>query len=156
MRFRVRHLTRYGYDRAVPLGALTVRLRPRDDGTQRLASFSLACDPAPSGRSEMLDAEGISVTRLWFEGETSSLTVETSFEAETLRANPYDWVIDPGICVAPMRYGPREAAALTRELRFGGDPAAADLSDEILKESAGSASAFLSLLCSRIAATVVH
>ncbi|HEX9695045.1 MAG TPA: transglutaminase family protein [Actinomycetota bacterium] len=156
MRFRVRHVTRYDYDRPVALGPLTVRLRPRDDGTQRLDSFSLACDPLPSGRSEMLDAEGTPVTRLWFDGESPSLVVETVFEAETLRVNPYDWVVDPDASVVPMRYAPQQAAALSREMRFGGDAAAADLSDAIAAEAGGSATVFLSLLCARIAATVVH
>lgn len=135
---------------------MTVRLRPRGDGTQRLDAFTLTSDPAPVGRSEMIDAEGNPVTRLWFDDPSDGLTIETAFDATTLRSNPYDWVMDPDTCLAPMRYDSHTALALARELRFGGDAAAADLSDEIVKESGGSAPAFLSLLCSRIAASVVH
>lgn len=156
MRFRVRHRTRYDYDRAVPLGALTIRLRPREDGIQRVLSYGLTCDPAPSGRAEMLDAEGIPITRLWFDEPAAALSIETTFAAEATRTNPYDWVMDPDACIAPMRYSERDTVALARELRFGGDAAAADLSDQVLAESGGSAPAFLSLLTARVAAAVVH
>lgn len=154
MRFRIRHLTRYDYDRAIPLGALTVRLRPRDDGTQRLESFEIVCDPAPVGRSDLLDAEGIPVTRLWFDDPAERLTIETRADVVTLRQNPYDWVMDPDACVAPMRYS--DDSALVREIGFGGDPAAGSLAREILGEAGGSAPAFLALLTKRIADTVVH
>lgn len=94
------------------------------------------------------------MTRLWFDDSVKGLTIETGASVVTLRDNPYDWVVDPDVCVAPMRYA--DGRALVREVAFGGDAAAAALAREILSEAGGSAPAFLALLTKRIADNVVH
>ena len=93
MRFRVRHTTRYRYSRPVFLEPHTVRLRPRCDASQRLKSFQLQIEPEPAILSEALESEGNDVTYAWFEGTTERLLVHSEFEVETLRENPFDYIL---------------------------------------------------------------
>jgi transglutaminase-like putative cysteine protease len=103
--FRTRHLTRLDYSRAVFLEPLTVRLRPRSDCTQRLLDFDMHVEPAPTGRSECLGAEGNTETLLWFEGHHASLTITATSTVETLRANPFDHIVtEPHALRLPMDY----------------------------------------------------
>jgi transglutaminase-like putative cysteine protease len=93
MRFSIAHTTRYCYDAPVHLEPHIFRLRPRDDGAQRLLRYSLAITPAPAGRADLLDREGNVVTQVWFTGEVRSLEVRSQFEAETTRENPFDFLL---------------------------------------------------------------
>lgn len=86
MRFRVRHLTTYTYSEPVRLGPHRLRLRPRTGDGGELLRFALEIDPPPAGRSEGLDADGNSVTRVWFDGETTRLAVRSEFEFRTAAA----------------------------------------------------------------------
>lgn len=93
MRFSVVHTTRYRYDAPVHLEPHTFRLRPREDGGQHLLHHSLLITPAPAGRADLLDREGNVVTHAWFTGELESLEVRSEFEVETLRQNPFDFLL---------------------------------------------------------------
>ena len=93
MHFRVHHTTSYRYSRPVFLEPHTVRLRPRCDLSQRLRSFRLRLEPEPAIVSEALDSEDNDVAYTWFEGMTETLLVRTEFEVETLRGNPFDYVM---------------------------------------------------------------
>jgi transglutaminase-like putative cysteine protease len=106
MRFEIDHLTRYEYSRAVFLEPHTFRLRPRSDTFQRLVRFQLQIEPKPVVLSEALDVEGNVVAHAWFSGMTDSLAMRVSFEAETLRPNPFDYllVLDQTADELPLRY----------------------------------------------------
>jgi transglutaminase-like putative cysteine protease len=93
MRFSVVHTTRYRYDAPVHLEPHTFRFRPRDDGSQRLVHHALEISPAPAGRAELLDREGNVVTQAWFTGQIQTLEVRSAFEVETLRENPFDFLL---------------------------------------------------------------
>src|SRR5262245_38452966 len=93
MRFSVVHTTRYRYDAPVYLEPHTFRFRPRDDGAQRLLRYSLEISPAAAGRADLLDREGNVVTQAWFTGQIETLEVRSEFEAETLRENPFDFLM---------------------------------------------------------------
>src|SRR5579872_4026389 len=93
MRVSVVHSTSYGYDAPVFLEPHLFRLRPRCDGAQRLLSYSLRIDPKPGGVTECLDQDGNAATQAWFSGAVSNLTVESAFELETLRENPFDFIL---------------------------------------------------------------
>lgn len=93
MRFSVAHTTRYTYDAPVHLDPHTFRLRPRDDGAQRLLRHALTITPNPAGRADLLDREGNVVTQAWFTGEIRTLEVRSEFEIETLRQNPFDYLL---------------------------------------------------------------
>src|SRR4051794_41152040 len=104
MRISVVHSTAYRYSAPVYLEPHTIRLRPREDGTQRLIAFALDVTPAPAGRSEFLDQDGNVVTQAWFLGVTEELVVRTSFQVETLRANPFDFLLLAQDRELPMQY----------------------------------------------------
>ncbi len=93
MRFSVVHSTRYRYDAPVHLEPHTFRLRPRDDGAQHLIRYSMAISPTPAGQATLLDREGNVITQAWFAGQTEELEVRTEFEVETLRENPFDFLV---------------------------------------------------------------
>ena len=93
MHFRVRHTTRYRYSKPVFLEPHTVRLRPRCDGSQRLHNFHLQIEPEPAIFSEVLDSEGNDVAYTWFEGSAETLLVRSEFDVETLRENPFDYIM---------------------------------------------------------------
>lgn len=105
MQFRARHMTRYRYSRPVFLEPHTVRLRPRCDASQRLRSFQLRIEPEPAILSEALDSEGNDVTYAWFDGTTETLLVMSVFEVETLRENPFDYILmSDGANSLPLAY----------------------------------------------------
>jgi len=93
VRISVTHSTLYRYSNAVYLEPHTVRLRPRQDGSQRLLQHQLSIAPAPAGQSECLDQDGNVVVEAWFDHPTHTLSVESMFSVETLRANPFDFLL---------------------------------------------------------------
>lgn len=93
MRISVVHSTVYRYQSAVYLEPHTVRLRPREDGAQRLLRYAIEILPEPSGSSAGLDQDGNVALQVWFREPVGELSVRTSFEVETLRANPFDFVL---------------------------------------------------------------
>jgi len=126
MRFEVAHLIRYTYERPVLLEPLIVRLRPRSDIFQRLVAFDLTVDPLPEGMSEMVDAEGNTLSQVWFLGLASMLTLRTTFAIETLRTNPFDYIVlDPEGLRMPMTYGDADRRALAWTVTITGTGTAA-------------------------------
>jgi transglutaminase-like putative cysteine protease len=93
MQFEIEHFTRYDYSRAVFLEPHTFRLRPRSDSFQRLIRYELKVDPKPVVLTEALDAEGNPVAHAWFSEITEFLELRVSFEAETFRANSFDYLL---------------------------------------------------------------
>jgi len=101
MRFSVVHTTRYRYDAPVHLEPHTFRLCPRQDGAQRVLRYELAIAPAPAGRTDGLDHEGNVITQSWFTGPLQVLEVRSTFEVETLRDNPFDFLLAQADRVLP-------------------------------------------------------
>jgi transglutaminase-like putative cysteine protease len=93
MHFSVVHTTSYRYDAAVHLEPHTFRLRPRDDSAQKLLRHALTITPIPAGRADLLDRENNIVTQAWFTGDVRSLEIRSEFEVETLRHNPFDFLL---------------------------------------------------------------
>jgi transglutaminase-like putative cysteine protease len=112
MRFRVHHETRYRYPGPVTLGPHVMRLRPREDASQRLLQYTLTIDPQPTLASEASDAEGNVVTHARFSGTTDALTVTTAFEVETTRENPFDYLPDADFASLPVRHPAQLSAVL--------------------------------------------
>jgi transglutaminase-like putative cysteine protease len=113
MKFAVSHTTRYLYDAPVILEPHTFRLFPRANGAQRVSAFQIEVDPPPSRLSESLDAENNGVHQVWFDDPVTRLVVRTSFEVETLRANPFDFILsDLSMATMPVVYPPEESATL--------------------------------------------
>ena len=93
MRIAATHSTVYRYDAPVTQEPHTVRLRPRTDASQRLLSFALQISPAPAGQCECLDRDGNVVLETWFDTSMRELAIQSSFEVETVRTNPFDFLL---------------------------------------------------------------
>ncbi|HMP90314.1 MAG TPA: transglutaminase family protein [Kiritimatiellia bacterium] len=105
MLFQIRHTTSYTYSRPVALDPHTLRVRPRNDGSQTLRNFTLEISPRPAGMTEFTDLEGNAAAQIWFNEMTDKLTILIISEVETLRENPYEFVLaDPGVMTLPVRY----------------------------------------------------
>ena len=104
MRISATHRTIYRYSEPVCLEPHVFRLRPRDDGTERVMAHSLSIDPVPAGRSNSIDAFGNSVVETWFWEPVKELSVLSAFEVETLRENPFDFLLPvPRLLELPLR-----------------------------------------------------
>jgi transglutaminase-like putative cysteine protease len=151
MRFAITHRTRYRYTRPVLLGPHVLRLRPRSDGSQRLLASRVRVQPRPAGWSECLDLDGNTVVHAWFDGLTAALAVIGTFTVETLRSNPYDFLLEPGAVLLPDG-GVGDDAMLTP---YRGRPEAdADVTafaDAVRREVGGQTLPFLSTLSRKIA-----
>lgn len=105
MFFEIAHTTTYSFSRPVFLESHTFRLRPRCDGSQRVIRFQLQIQPKPVGFSECLDVEGNSVVHAWFDGLTESLRATSQCEIESLRVNPFDYIVShPSVARLPAEY----------------------------------------------------
>ncbi|GAC1362216.1 MAG: transglutaminase family protein [Actinomycetota bacterium] len=155
MLFEVGHLTRFCYDRPVMLEPLIVRLRPRSDLFQRLISFEMSVDPAPQGISDLMDAEGNAISQVWFGGTWAALTLRTSCTVETLRSNPFDYVVlDSDRLAVPMHYPESDRRALRHYLDPPTEAPVAEFAADTLLSAGGGATSYLGELCARIASSV--
>ncbi|TVQ96468.1 MAG: transglutaminase family protein [Spirochaetaceae bacterium] len=123
MRYTIRHVTTYTFDRPVFLEPHTVRLTPRRDGAFHPTSNQLSVEPAPAGMSVGLDAWGNTVHRVWFSGLTDTLRIVSDCAGEALRTNPFDYLVETSVHVLPPRYTSGEQAALAACL--ASDPSSA-------------------------------
>ncbi|MBZ0251766.1 MAG: hypothetical protein K8I02_00365, partial [Candidatus Methylomirabilis sp.] len=152
MILEVRHRTRFAYSRPVFLDPLTVRLRPRSDCTQNVLAHTLRVEPEPAGSAEAADLDGASTVTLWFAGGHDRLEIEAWSRVETLRTNPFDFIVtDPGVRRVPACYARETEAALAPYLRRR-DPSVEgeEMARRTAAEAGGDTSAFLLLLARRL------
>ena len=113
MLFHIRHQLTYRYERPVFLEPMVLRLTPRQDPSQRLLRRHLSLDAPPAGLSRVLEADGNAVEVAWFDHQRDRLRIELELVVETLRHNPFDWIVtDPPASRLPMAYGPEERHSL--------------------------------------------
>ncbi len=93
MIFTVEHTIEYRYSKKVFIEPMTLRLRPRENGSQSLDHYQLSLTPNPAGRSQCLDLEGNPAHYAWFSGMYDALTIQSSFTARTHLKNPFDFII---------------------------------------------------------------
>ncbi len=153
MRFVANHLTRFRYGAPVHLETHAIRLRPRCDGSQRLLRFRLEIEPRPSLLAEFVDSEGNDVAQAWFSGPASELRVRTEFEVETLRKNPFEYILfGERPAQLPVDYAPAERRQLAGALERC-DPTAASVSEfarTLAHRAGGGTLAFLGALTSSL------
>ena len=113
MIFHIKHATRYRYTRPVFCEPMTLRLRPREEAAQRLLRFNLWIDPQPAGTCEFADVDGHTAVQIWFERPLTSLSIVVSSIVETLRSNPFDFLLSPEGVQVPLRYASPMRDALT-------------------------------------------
>ena len=114
MRFAIEHLLHYRYSQQVYLEPHVLRVRPRNDATQRIVSFQMDMDPAPAGMTDGIDAAGNEMTLVWFKDLHEYLNIVINIEVDTLRENPWDFIIPRHRGVQlPCNYSPAEQSLLT-------------------------------------------
>mgnify|MGYP002622874244 CR=1 FL=1 len=104
MHFRIAHTIRYRYSEPVFLEPHAVRMQPRSVADQVLQEFNMQVHPQPTGMSHCMDAEGNHLAHLWFDGLHEELTVAIRAHVQTLRANPFDYLLKPDSCKLPLVY----------------------------------------------------
>ena len=82
----------------------TLRLRPRLDGSITLNTYQLLIDPQPDLLSTSFDAENNPITVCWFDQPTNHLDIKLLIEAQTHRANPFDFRLEPEHQSLPFTY----------------------------------------------------
>jgi len=113
MLFHVRHALHYAYERPVFLEPITLRLTPRHDPSQRLLRHTLQVREDPSGSSRVLEPDGTDARVLWFDDLRDSLSIEVDMVVETLRENPFDWIVtEKAARCLPVSYMEGESASL--------------------------------------------
>jgi len=152
MRFTVVHSTRYRYEAPVYLEPHTIRLCPRQDGAQRMARHSLEISPKPAGRAEGLDQDGNVMTQAWFTGPIEVLELRSEFEVETLRDNPFDFLMAGADRDLPIPY----PEALAPYLRVEPSEAVREFTQSIAAEAGGKTMPFLAALNQRLFDTVTQ
>jgi transglutaminase-like putative cysteine protease len=151
MRFSVRHETRYRYARPIPLAGHRLRFKPRGDNV-RLTSYALTIDPSPASRMEIEDSFGNGVTRVWFEGTTDHLFIESRFELETHLRAP---MAAPELARLPWSAEPWDALAQFRS-HAADDAVVNAFAAGLAAEAGGDPLAFLDRLNMRLFADFDH
>ena len=144
MIYKIEHSLTYEFSAPVFLEPHRIYLKPRTDNSQRLLDFELSIDPKPSFISQNTDACGNPETRVWFQGLSRFLSVRAVSQVETVRTNPFDFLIDPGSMSLPVRYEPSVLGPLQpyhRKKRFPPDILA--FASGFAKEARGDTLTFL-------------
>lgn len=151
MLLKIRHETNFHYSKAVYCEPLTIRLRPRDDSSQRVESFRLRVTPEPAGITHFKDLYGNDVTRCWFKGFISDLAATTECVVETRLQNPFSFLLAPEAVNLPLRHGEKVSPLWAHYAEISSD---SDLLHQLaavtLEESGGDTLSFLTLLASKI------
>jgi transglutaminase-like putative cysteine protease len=151
MFFRIHHRLSYTYDRPVFLEPMTLRLTPRQDGSQRLLEHRQRLLDPPAGQTQVLEPDGTDAMVAWFQQERDHLTIEVDMLVETLRSNPFDWIVTHREAQhLPVTYPEAEARSLAGCLQDQTDPAVRAWAQAIAERVDGSATAFLSALADDI------
>ena len=135
---------------------MTVRLRPRSDSWQTLHRFSLELDPDPDGKTELTELDGTSSIYLWFSGTHPTLEFIATSWVETLRQNPFDYIIgDKEFFELPMQLPENYQKPLEPYLQRNGSSTKVDrFAGDIAQEVSHNTVSFLSTLCTRIHETI--
>lgn len=130
---------------------MTVRLRPRADCCQMLHRFNLGFNTSPSGKTDLVDLDGNSTSYIWFDEPCSDFCITATSCVETLRENPFDYILgDPGFFELPA-HSSNHQVSLTPFLHRDDPSSEVDLfANGIASEVNHDTVSFLGVLCSRI------
>lgn len=99
----------------------------------------------------MLEPDGTDAMVAWFQQERDQLTITVDMLVETLRSNPYDWIVTHREAQhLPVSYPEAEARSLAGCLQDRADPEVRAWAQAIADRVDGSATAFLSALADEI------
>lgn len=151
MLFEVTHVTTYSYSQPVFLEPHTLRFHPRSDGQQQVNQFKLSVDPKPDAMTECLDCEGNVVTEVWFGNLTKAFEVTVDFSIETLRRDPFDYLLSPTAEKLPIQYPGEAIPSLVPYLeRMSTDDSVAKFARFVTQEARGDTLPFLFALTQQI------
>jgi transglutaminase-like putative cysteine protease len=163
MQFQIAHRTTYTYSQPVILEPHVLRLCPRTDGSQILRQFLVLVKPQPIGMSQILDVEGNTIIKVWFgDHTTTDLEIQTTSQVQTLRQNPFDYLLEAWATKFPIDYPQSVMAHLLPYLSGNGpqypgvDPTIAQLAHEIAHAVNNSSVGFLTALNQSIYETCTH
>jgi transglutaminase-like putative cysteine protease len=111
-RTRLRHITRYRYDRPILLGPHTIRLRPASEAGGRVIDYYLRVTPTPLSLRWHLDPHGNWAGRLLFAGRTTEFELSTDLTVDATPTNPFDFLVEPSAESWPFSYEPSLAIEL--------------------------------------------
>ncbi|MEA5089889.1 transglutaminase family protein [Solidesulfovibrio sp.] len=139
------HRTRYDFSRPVFLEPHLLRLLPRPDACQRVRALEVEISPEPAGRSLYTDLSGNAVLSVWFASLTGHLDVHVAASVETLRKNPFDYLLEARQSVLPVPLAPGEALVAAPCLAQTGlpDGAAAALAGRLIRDGADTPQTFV-------------
>jgi len=108
--------------------------------------------------SECLDSEGNAVTQAWFADLTGELRIRASFEAETTRSDPFDYLLtDAGVATLPASYEEASTDALARYRRArSGSAQVLAFAEQVAADTRSETLRFLPELCRRTAEICAH
>jgi len=115
-------------------------------------------EPEPSALSWTLDAEGNSVAWALFYELTDSLLVETQVEVETLRSNPFDFLLPDASIRLPLAHSDAEATILAPYLASNGlaPPPVAAFAQRCAEQADWNPQSFVGVLASSIQREIVY
>lgn len=144
MRFQVEHLTTYTYSSCVSLSPQILKLQPRSDRSQCLLSFECQIEPNPILITNSIDLEGNAVIQACFARPTSYFQVKTQIELETLRSNPFDYLVESNLQKLPAFYPQKELDKLAAYRHPGSiDASVIELANWLAKEADSETITFL-------------
>lgn len=159
MRYTIYHNINYQYDCPVQLDNHVLRLYPRTDVNQLVSNSAVQISPQPDKVVQTLDLDGNSVSILWFSAAESMtrLSVQVTSDVETLRTNPFDYLLERWATTLPLNYPSMLKMQLMPYLGINGsglvsaiEPAAMQLAQEVLYATENNVVSFLSSLNQRI------
>ncbi|MEM7312563.1 MAG: transglutaminase family protein [Planctomycetota bacterium] len=134
LRFRIRHSTTYTYARPVGFNPHLLRFLPRSDAAQQVLSFELHVDPLPDGQATIDDAEENTAHHVWFDGEFDRMQISATSEVQTLRSNPFDFLVYAQNRSLPIGYSAPERFSLMPYVQRR--PQSASLADPVAELAA--------------------
>ena len=113
----IRHATRYRYDRAIQLGAQTVRLRPAPHCRTKILAYELAVEPKTHFLNWQQDPGANWLARIMFPEKTDHFSVTVNLTVELDVINPFDFFLEPEAENFPFAYGAELKSELEPYLR---------------------------------------
>lgn len=152
MRIHILHISRYRYPSAVQLLPHTLRLRPREEPAQKLLSHRIEVLPEQHHQSYVIDADSNLIERVWFEGTSPRLEIRAESMVETLRENPFDFILDEEAMQLPLKTDTAPKALLASLMSQPSSPKekkVSALASELLGDSKGATLDYL-LRCVKV------